>query len=151
MSKQFYFKQFSIAYKNSTISNNSVQHKYTISVSKTSFKQFSLVLVRSLVLFYPSSIGPYQAQPLTARVNLAVMAMKAYSALLQTLALLEPHHLVALCHIFRTLVGRVLTEKQPVYSTVPADWAGVLVFRLSFLKIIPFHIFTIDSYISKIL
>ncbi len=28
--KQFYFKQFSLAYNNSSISNNSVQHKYAV-------------------------------------------------------------------------------------------------------------------------
>ena len=28
--KQFYLKQFGLAYKNSSISNSSVQHKYTV-------------------------------------------------------------------------------------------------------------------------
>ena len=42
------------------------------------FKQFSLAYLHSLFLFDPL-IGPYQVQPLQARENLGVMAMKGYS------------------------------------------------------------------------
>ena len=43
------------------------------------FNQFSLALVHNLVLFDPY-IGPYQVQPLQARVDLGVMAIKEYFA-----------------------------------------------------------------------
>ena len=47
--KQFYLKQFNLAYKNSSISNNSIYHKYAVYVSKQFYlKQFSLAKVRSL-------------------------------------------------------------------------------------------------------
>ena len=35
MSKQLYFKQFSLAHKSSSISTNSVYHMYAVSMSKT--------------------------------------------------------------------------------------------------------------------
>ena len=55
------------------------------------FKQCSLALVRSLVLFDPE-IGPYQVLPLQAKMDQGVMTMKGYSALPKAPALLEPHH-----------------------------------------------------------
>ena len=55
------------------------------------FKQFSLAYVHSLVLF-SLKIEPFQVQPLQARVELGLMAMKVYSAFLKDPALLEPHH-----------------------------------------------------------
>ena len=57
LSKQFYFKQFSLAYKNISI----------------------LAQVRSSALFNPS-IGLYQVLLLWAIVNLRATAMKGYSA-----------------------------------------------------------------------
>ena len=40
---QFYFKQFSLPYKNNSDSNNLVVHKYKVKMSKQfHFKQFSL-------------------------------------------------------------------------------------------------------------
>ena len=62
MSKQFYFKQFSLAKVRSLMSKQSY------------FKQFGLALVHSLVLFDPK-IEPYQVLPLRARVDLGAMAM----------------------------------------------------------------------------
>ena len=56
-----------------------------------SFKQFSLAYVHSLFLFDPL-IGPFQMQPLRARVDLGAMEMKEDSALTKAPALLEPHH-----------------------------------------------------------
>ena len=53
--------------------------------------QLSLALAHSLVLF-DQSIGPYQVQPLWARVDLGAMAMKVYFTFLKAPALLEPHH-----------------------------------------------------------
>ena len=61
MSKQFYFKQFRLAYKNSSIQTI----KFSIST------KFSSI--------WP--IGPYQVLPLRARVNLGAMAMKRNSSL----------------------------------------------------------------------
>ena len=48
-------------------------------------------------------IGPYQVLPCRARVDLGAMAMKGYSALPKTPALLEPHHQIIYCHIQGTL------------------------------------------------
>ena len=64
MTKQFYFKQFSLAY---------VQFK-----SQT-------------VLFDPL-IGPYQVLLLWARVDLGAMAIKGYFAFPKSPALLKPYH-----------------------------------------------------------
>ena len=43
------------------------------------------------VLFDPE-IGTYQVQPLWAKVDLGVIAIKGYSAFLQAPTLLKPHH-----------------------------------------------------------
>ena len=55
-----------------------------------------------LVLFNPY-IGPYQALPLRARVDLGAIAIKGYSAFPKAPASLEPHNQTAV--ISRTLVG----------------------------------------------
>ena len=70
------------------------------------FKQFSLALVRSLVLFNPL-IGPYQVLPFRARVNLGALAMKRYSAFPKAPASLEPYHQIVLCHVQDSRWGRV--------------------------------------------
>ena len=62
-------------FQNSSISNNSVLHMY------------------SLVLFNPL-IGSYQVVSLWVRVDLGAMAMNGYSALPKAPALLESHHLI---------------------------------------------------------
>ena len=65
---------------------------------------------------------------LEARVDLGALAMKEYSAFLKAPALLEPHQRIALCHKQDTRSGEgsySSTEKQSVYSTVPADWVNV--------------------------
>ena len=68
-------------------------------------------------------MGPYQVLPCRARVDLAAIAMKGYSAFPNVPALLEPHHQIVLCHIQHTHGGYPSPEKQSVYSTAPADWA----------------------------
>ena len=68
------------------------------------FKQLSLALVHSLVLFDPW-IGPYLVLSLRARVNLRAMAMKEYSTFPKAPALLEPHHQIVFSVLSRTLVG----------------------------------------------
>ena len=67
-------------------------------------------------------IGPYQVQPLQARVELGTMAMKGYSAFPKAPALLQPHHQIVKCHI-RTLVGggsNSFAEMQSLYSKTSA-------------------------------
>ena len=51
--------------------------------------------------------------------------MKGYSTFPKVPALLEPHHQIVYCHIQDTRCGGSYpsAEKQPVYSTAPADWA----------------------------
>ena len=94
MSKQFYFKQFSLTLvqsfnvKNSSLLNSSGWHEY------------------SLVLFDPL-IGAFQVLPLRARGDLGTIAMKGYSAFPKAPALLEPLHQIV-CVISRTLVGGIL-------------------------------------------
>ena len=66
---------------NSSISNNSVKHKY------------SLVLFNPLVL------------PLPARVNLGAMAMKEYSAFSKASVVLASLHQIVKCHIQDTRWG----------------------------------------------
>ena len=73
MSKQFYFKQFNLAYLRSLNAKTVNSQKH------------------GLVLFDPL-IGPYQVLPLQARVDLGSLAMKEYSAFPKAPALLEPHH-----------------------------------------------------------
>ena len=83
--------------KNSYISSNSVQHKF-------SFVLFDLL------------IGPNQVVSLWPRVDLGVMAMKGYSTFSKAPACLVsyPGHL---------LVGSYLSaEMQLVYSTVSVNW-----------------------------
>ena len=82
------------------------------------FKLFTLALVRILVLFVPLK-GPYQVQPLRARLDLGVMAIKGYSAFPKVPALLEPQHQIVLCHIQDTRCGGSYpsAEIQLVYST----------------------------------
>ena len=72
MSKQFYYKQFSLA----LVRSLKVKKKF------------------SLVLFDPK-IGPYQLLPLRPTVDVGAMAMKGYSVFLKAPALLEPHHQIA--------------------------------------------------------
>ena len=50
--------------------------------------------------------------------------MKGYFAFPKAPALLEPHHQIVYCHIQDTRWGGSYpsVEKQPVYSTAPADW-----------------------------
>ena len=85
MSKQFNFKQFSLAYKNISISNNSVKHKYTVSKSKTVlFLTIQFSINRKFIFNWTI----YQVLQLRARVNLGAMAMKRYSALPKAAALL---------------------------------------------------------------
>ena len=63
--------------------------------------------------------------PLQARVDLGAMVMKGYSAFLKAPASLELHHQIVLYHIQDTRGGSYPSvEKQPVYSTAPADWAN---------------------------
>ena len=86
--------------KNSSISNNSVKHKFkckyglivkNVSISSYSVYSIHFSISMRLVLFNPK-IGPYQVLPLRARVDLGAMAMKGYSAFPKAPALLEPHH-----------------------------------------------------------
>ena len=75
MSKQFYFKQFSLARIRSL-------NKKTKPINSRN---------HGLVQFDPS-IGPCQVLPLLARVDLGAMAMKGCSAFPKTPAILESQH-----------------------------------------------------------
>ena len=81
--KQSYIKQFSLAYKNSYISSNSVWNKYAVSMSKQFyFKQLSLQI---------RSIWPIDRTLSGATIP----DQKEYSALTKAPPLNEPkHHIV---------------------------------------------------------
>ena len=78
-----------------------------------------------LVLFNPQ-IGSYQVLPFRAWMDLGAMAMKGCSEFPKAPASLEPHYQIVECHMSDTRRGGsyLSTEKQSVYSTVPADWAN---------------------------
>ena len=57
-------------------------------------------------------IVPFQVQPLWAKVDLAVMAMKRYSAFPKAPLLLEPHHQIVWCHIQDTRCWEGFTPLQ---------------------------------------
>ena len=90
------------------------------------FKQFSLALVHSLVLFNPK-VGPYQLLPLRTRLDLGMMAINEYPVFPKALVLLKPHHQI-FGVIPSTLVGESYPslEMQSVYSAAPADGARCL-------------------------
>ncbi len=79
-----------------------------------------------LVLFNPL-IGPPQVLPPRARMDHGAMAMKGYTVFPKALALLEPHHQIVLCHNLDTRLWGSYPSAgmQPMYSTTPADWAGL--------------------------
>ena len=79
MSKQFYFKQFSLAYVRNL---NSKTVLFQVIQFSTSMQ---------LILFDPK-IGPHQALPLRAEMNLGAMAMKGYSAFCKASAILKSHN-----------------------------------------------------------
>ena len=56
------------------------------------FKKFSLAKIHCYVLFDPYLRGPYLVLPLWDRVYLGAMAVKGYSAFPKAPALLESHH-----------------------------------------------------------
>ena len=58
------------------------------------FKQFSLAYVHCQTVLFNPWIGSYQFLPLWARVDLGVMAMKGYSTFPKAPVLLKPQHQV---------------------------------------------------------
>ena len=134
---------------NSSISNNSIQHKsiklndskycyVSITIQlKMSFVyiqlkdqtvlfliiQFSMSFVctqfKCQTVLFDPQVVPYQVLPLQTRVDLGIMAMKGYSAFLRAPALLS-----YLGHMLD--VGSYPSSKmQSMYSTVPADLTAV--------------------------
>ena len=51
------------------------------------------------MLLFDPQIGPYQVQPLQARVDLGTVAMKRYSAFPKALVLLESCNKIIISHI----------------------------------------------------
>ena len=69
-------------------------------------------------------IGPYQMLPLRARVDLAAMLMKGYSAFPKAPALHEPDHQIVSLYPRHLLAGSYPSaDMQLVYSRAPPNWA----------------------------
>ena len=136
MFKQFYFKQFSSVYKrvlfqtiqfsiqNSSISNNSVYHKYSFNFKKQFyFKQFSLAQVHSFILFVPK-IGPYQVLPFQARVDLRMMAIKEYFAFPKAPALLDLQYRRLVSYPENSFMAVILLCREAVHVFYSPSWLG---------------------------
>ena len=67
MSKQFHFKQYSLALLRS------------LNVKTYLFQAIQFSIITLLVLFDPE-VGPYQVLPFQARMDVGAMALKRYSA-----------------------------------------------------------------------
>ena len=89
MTKQFYFKLFSL-----------VCHLFALSLNVQ-------VQFKCQIFLFDSLIELYQVLPLRNRLDLGAMAMKVYFPFPKPPVLLEPHHQIILCYI-RTIVGELL-------------------------------------------
>ena len=124
--KQFYFKQFSLALARS-LNVSTVKLIKTFLFQAFQFShttQFSISM--PLVLFNPE-IGPYQALPRRARVDLGAMVMNAVPRIPQSssIARTSPSDCLVL-YPGNSMVGGgsyPSAEKQSVYSTALTDWA----------------------------